>query len=211
MRPAAERGRDVMGRSGSQMAQDLPMALETLAVPLRDQLAARGLSQTRLAMELWCDRSRVSRALSGREVPSRQLIEGIAELLGADVDETRRRWHEADRIRRRARTSGRRASDDLQPRRSPCALGDLIRVVGCPAAAGRAGQAARCGGRRSGLSCAGSGRRPRRGDRDRAGVWRARRLVRGGVGGCAALRPPDGRIMPAAGDLPAAPVRAGDL
>jgi transcriptional regulator with XRE-family HTH domain len=50
-----------------------------------------------------CDRSRVSRALSGREVPPRDLIERIAAALGDDIGETRRRWDHADIVRRQAR------------------------------------------------------------------------------------------------------------
>jgi transcriptional regulator with XRE-family HTH domain len=122
------------------MPQDLSLAVQTLVTPLRDRMEASGLSQAQLARTLCWDRSRVSRALSGRETPSRQLIEGIAEMLGADVDETRQQWLEADRIRRRARTDRvtrtERAAiggppDDLVSYADLLrALGDLVRGSG---------------------------------------------------------------------------------
>jgi transcriptional regulator with XRE-family HTH domain len=50
-----------------------------------------------------CDRSRVSRALAGPEVPSWAMIENLAGQLGVDQEEIRRRWGEVDKARRRAR------------------------------------------------------------------------------------------------------------
>ena len=77
--------------------------LRALVGPLRYQMEEQGLSQARLGIRLGCDRSRVSRALSGREVPPLHLIEQIAEAVGADVAQSRRRWIHADAIRWKAR------------------------------------------------------------------------------------------------------------
>jgi hypothetical protein len=71
--------------------------------------------------------------MSGREVPSLHLIDRVAELLGADADETRSRWQVVDRIRRRARAerTGGGPSDDLGSYADLLrALGDLIRDRG---------------------------------------------------------------------------------
>jgi transcriptional regulator with XRE-family HTH domain len=104
--------------SGSA-SPDLASALHELRTPLHEQMAAKRVSQSQLARQVLCDRSRISRALSGREVPSRELVERIAGQLGVGVGETRRRWQEVDRIRRRARGEG-------GPPEDLCSYADLI-------------------------------------------------------------------------------------
>ena len=86
-----------------QLPAECAPVLRALVRPLHDQMEEQGLSQARLGIQLGCDRSRVSRALSGREVPPLHLVEQIAEALGADVDQARRRWIHADAIRRKTR------------------------------------------------------------------------------------------------------------
>lgn len=115
-----------MGHPRGQTVPDLSLAMGMLAAPLRAQLAARGMTQAHLASRLWCDRSRVSRALSGREMPSRDLVERISEHLGADVDATRRRWQEVDRIRRQIR--GERAEGGWPPE-DLGSYADLLRAL----------------------------------------------------------------------------------
>jgi transcriptional regulator with XRE-family HTH domain len=106
-------------------APDLEPVLGVLVQPLRDRLDETGLSQARLAARLRCDRSRVSRALSGREVPPRHLIERIAEELGGDTVKARRQWDRADRIRRQASAcrAGGGPPDDLDR------YADLLRAL----------------------------------------------------------------------------------
>jgi transcriptional regulator with XRE-family HTH domain len=65
--------------------------LWALVKPLRVAMSEQGLSQVQLGMRLGCDRSRVSRALSAREMPPRHLIVQIAQMLGADVAAVQRR------------------------------------------------------------------------------------------------------------------------
>ncbi len=47
--------------------------LWSLVKPMRVQMREHGLSQAQLGLRLGGDRSRVSRALSGRELPPRQI------------------------------------------------------------------------------------------------------------------------------------------
>lgn len=88
--------------------------------------------QAQIGGRLGCDRSRVSRALGGKEIPSRRLIEQIALILDAHAVErglqfgpltepTMRRWQEADNARRAAarRAAGRRAPGPPRPRAHP--------------------------------------------------------------------------------------------
>lgn len=89
-------------RTNSRSAE-YALVLRAMVRPLREQLRASGRSHGELAIRLRCDRSTVSRALSGREVPPRQRIQEIAQALGADVDLTMRRWRAADAIRRKGR------------------------------------------------------------------------------------------------------------
>jgi transcriptional regulator with XRE-family HTH domain len=82
--------------------------LWSLVKPMRVKMREQELSQAQLAIRLECDRSRVSWALSARELPPRHLILKIAEMLGADVAAAERRWaRNKARIRNaRARTTG---------------------------------------------------------------------------------------------------------
>jgi hypothetical protein len=115
------------------ISPDLASALHELRTPLHEQMDTKRVSQGRLSRQVLCDRSRISRALSGREVPSRELVERIAGQLGADVNETRRRWQEVDRIRRQARDE---RADGVPPEDLGNytdllrALGDLIKRSG---------------------------------------------------------------------------------
>lgn len=77
--------------------------LWSLVKPMRIQMRDQGLSQAQLAIRLGRDRSRVSRALSGRELPPRHLIMQIAQALGADVAAAERRWARNNARRRNAR------------------------------------------------------------------------------------------------------------
>ena len=70
-------------------------ALWALVAPLRAARTAQGLTQGQLGDRLGCDRSRVSRALSGRTLPSRERAVELARVLGVDEAETGRRWEEA--------------------------------------------------------------------------------------------------------------------
>jgi plasmid maintenance system antidote protein VapI len=82
--------------------------LWSLVKPMRVAMREQQLSQAQLAIRLGCDRSRVSRALSGRELPPRHLIMQIAEALGTDVAAAERRWarNKARMRKARARTAG---------------------------------------------------------------------------------------------------------
>jgi transcriptional regulator with XRE-family HTH domain len=111
--------------------------LWSLVKPMRVAMAELGLSQAQLAIRLGCDRSRVSRALSGRELPPRHLIVRIAQALGTDVAAAERRWaRNAARTRNaRARTAASAAGGGPPPglqtyadRRQ--ALRDLLRLRG---------------------------------------------------------------------------------
>jgi len=82
---------------------EMQAALEALIGPLRDQLTERGMSHAQLAIRLRCDRSRVSRMLAGRQVPTRPLVEAAAQTLGLDTAMTRSQWQAADDIRQQAR------------------------------------------------------------------------------------------------------------
>lgn len=89
--------------------------LQAMTRDLRDRLRALGWTHSALAERLRCDRSRISHALapSGEELPPRQLIWSIADVLDAHAAEqglslppllvvTMRRWHEACQARSRA-------------------------------------------------------------------------------------------------------------
>ncbi|MFD8336780.1 helix-turn-helix domain-containing protein [Streptomyces solisilvae] len=104
-------------------------ALRALVRPFRDGLKARGLSQAQVAIRIGCDRSRVSRALSGSELPPLHLIEAVARAMGMDADETRRQWSHADALRRKSRAcrAGGGPPDDLRTYMDMlCALRDLL-------------------------------------------------------------------------------------
>ena len=100
--------------------------LQVMTRDLRDRLRAFDWTHSALAERLRWDRSRISHALapSGEELPPRQLIQSIADVLDAHAAEqglslppltvvTMRRWYEASRARssavRRERQERRRA------------------------------------------------------------------------------------------------------
>jgi len=86
--------------------------LWALVAPLRAAMAERGLTRGQLAYRLGCDRSRISRALSGRVLPARDRVLRLARVLGADESATGCQWDRAaarlrdPRARREARTAG---------------------------------------------------------------------------------------------------------
>jgi transcriptional regulator with XRE-family HTH domain len=66
--------------------------LWSLVGPVRALMTARGLSRAQLAIRIGCDRSRVSRALSARDLPPRHLIIEIARSLGMDAAPAEQQW-----------------------------------------------------------------------------------------------------------------------
>jgi hypothetical protein len=90
--------------------------LKEMTSDLRDRLRAFRWTHSALATRLQCDRSRVSHALApgGEEMPSRQLIQSIANALDTHAAKhdpslrpltvpTMRRWYEANQIRTSAK------------------------------------------------------------------------------------------------------------
>ena len=63
--------------------------LQAMTRDLRDRLSAFGWTHSALAERLRCDRTRISHALtpSGEELPPRQLIQSIADVLDARAAE----------------------------------------------------------------------------------------------------------------------------
>jgi transcriptional regulator with XRE-family HTH domain len=90
----------VQDRRGRSDAAEAPV-LRALVRPLRRRMEELELSQGQVALKARCDRSRVSRVLSGRELPPLQLTLRVAAVLGVDTNKVRRRWARADSIRRR--------------------------------------------------------------------------------------------------------------
>lgn len=66
--------------------------LWSLVKPMRVEMRERGLSVAKLARDLGYDRSWVSRALSARQLPPRDLIMQIARHLDVDTAAAERRW-----------------------------------------------------------------------------------------------------------------------
>ncbi len=93
--------------------------LWSLVKPMRVQMREQGLSQARLAIRLGRDRSRVSRALSGRELPPRHLIVQIAETLGTDTAPAQRRWARNAAWQRNARARTAACTAVGRPHRHP--------------------------------------------------------------------------------------------
>lgn len=87
--------------------RELPTAcravLAELAGQLRDRMRDAGISQGQAAIRLHCHPSRVSRALSGREMPQRDLLLGLARMTDVDAVAVMERWASADAARRQAR------------------------------------------------------------------------------------------------------------
>lgn len=113
--------------------------LWSLVKPMRVAMRDQGLSQAQLAIRLGCDSSRVSRALSARELPPRHLILQIAETLGADADAAERRWARNRARIRNARARSAAAAAGGGPLTWPDAydgflrdLRDLLRENGIP-------------------------------------------------------------------------------
>lgn len=80
---------------------DYAPVLRALVRPLRQRMTNLGLSHAQVAIRLGCDRSRISRALSGREIPPLERVERLAEVLGVDVVKSRRRWRHAVELQRK--------------------------------------------------------------------------------------------------------------
>lgn len=74
-------------------------ALRALLAWVRTRLDDQELSYAQLAREIPCDRSRISRALSGQRIPPWPLIERIATRCGACGETARELWAAADAIR----------------------------------------------------------------------------------------------------------------
>jgi Helix-turn-helix domain len=89
---------DVMGRRRRPvtLCDDARRALIAWAHASLDE---REMTNTQLAREIWCDPSRISRALSGRHMPPWELIEQIAATCGACGDVARDLWDAADAAR----------------------------------------------------------------------------------------------------------------
>jgi transcriptional regulator with XRE-family HTH domain len=105
--------------SANQLPAECLPVLRALVRPLRYQRSQLGWSQEQLAARVGCHRSRVSRALSGDELPPRDLIGRIAVALGSDIDRAMRRWAQADQLRR----------NSLRP--SPGMTADATSLGGC--------------------------------------------------------------------------------
>lgn len=82
---------------------DYEKTLCALVRPLRRRMSELGISQGQLALRMRCDRSRVTRALSGRDLPPLNRVEQIAGMLGSDVAKARRRWRHAAEMRQKQR------------------------------------------------------------------------------------------------------------
>jgi transcriptional regulator with XRE-family HTH domain len=76
-------------------------ALQALITWVRARLDECGLSYAKLAREIRYDRSWISRALSGQQLPPWPLIEHIAHGCGSDVETARELWAGANAARRR--------------------------------------------------------------------------------------------------------------
>lgn len=100
--------------------------LWSLVKPMRVQMREQGLSQAQLAIRLGRDRSRVSRALSGRELPPRHLIVQIAETLGTDTAAAERRWERSAARQRNARA---RTAAGGEPPPGVHTYADLLRAL----------------------------------------------------------------------------------
>jgi plasmid maintenance system antidote protein VapI len=96
-----------------------------LVRPMRQRMAERGISQEQVAMKIRRHRSRISRALSGTELPPRDLITDIARVLGVDEYAVDADWKRADALRKQAQLcrAGGGPPDDL------CDYQDLRRAL----------------------------------------------------------------------------------
>ncbi|MER5424365.1 helix-turn-helix domain-containing protein [Streptosporangium roseum] len=86
-------------RPGSRLER----AVLALVRPLRERLEEHGHTHASIAQITRYDRSTVSRALSGRVVPSREAITAIAGTLHCDMGQTLRRWEKVEAIRHKQR------------------------------------------------------------------------------------------------------------
>lgn len=138
--------------------------LQAMTRDLRDRLSAFGWTHSALAERLRCDRTRISHALtpSGEELPPRQLIQSIADVLDARAAEqgpplppltgrTMRRWHEASWARssagKRERQERRRATAKPVEGAPPASMEthqDLLRALNALVTARFGSQRAMC-------------------------------------------------------------------
>jgi hypothetical protein len=108
-------------------------AAAPLASWLCEMLEASGMTHQQLASRIAYHRTSVSRALSGREVPSQALTLAIALACGGREEEARRRWRDADSAR--CELDGKRAAGwppaEMYDHATFCqALRDLIALRG---------------------------------------------------------------------------------
>ncbi|GAA2154183.1 hypothetical protein GCM10009760_52830 [Kitasatospora kazusensis] len=94
-----------MGRRESAVAAETRQS-EALALWLRDQRQRAGLTYTAMALTTSYSASMLSRAASGRSVPSWRIVESFARACDADLTEAKQRWRKArwaNQKQRRAR------------------------------------------------------------------------------------------------------------
>ncbi len=84
-----------MGLDTVSQSDEAREAMEMLLAPLRARLKVLGRTHEYVGRKIEYHQSTVSRALSGRVLPSRQVIMAIAGALDCDVEETGRRWSTA--------------------------------------------------------------------------------------------------------------------
>ncbi|MEV0584568.1 helix-turn-helix domain-containing protein [Nonomuraea sp. NPDC050310] len=89
--------------------RELRRAVEDLSDPLRERLTESGRSQEWLARATSYSPSSISRALSGRVLPSREVVVAISEALKQSPKDTARRWRRAANLRRTDRREQRTA------------------------------------------------------------------------------------------------------
>lgn len=81
------------------MVLDIPPGYDpelwALVAPLRAAMTAQGITYGQLGYRLGRDRSRASRALSGRVLPTRDRVVQLARILGVDETAVRHQWDRA--------------------------------------------------------------------------------------------------------------------
>jgi transcriptional regulator with XRE-family HTH domain len=95
----------------------LSCAISDTVTPLRARVKAEGLTHARLAAAIRYHRSSVSRALSGRDLPTLDIVRRIAQVVGEDVEMTTARWIRARRLKETAlRTEHARRDSGAPPK-----------------------------------------------------------------------------------------------
>ncbi|MFW5421064.1 helix-turn-helix domain-containing protein [Nocardiopsis sp. CNT-189] len=104
-------------------------ALADLVWPLRRRMREQGLTQRQVAAHLMCDRSRVSRALSGRELPPLERVRRIAELVGVGIEQTEQRWERAHALQQELERDLRGCAAGGMPPRGMADYRDFLRAL----------------------------------------------------------------------------------